>query len=516
MNTPELLKELKNLGRELYLLEHVAGLLEWDEEVYLPPAGGTERAEQTALLQGIRHDRLVSPRLEELFARLGADEENPAGGPELPAPDRAYIRFFYTRHRREAALPRDLVTSLARAGSLGHGAWIKARRENDFPLFAPYLKEMFSLNREKARLLGSAGSTGSVGSAKPELYDALLEEYEPGMTRAELDRIFPPLKEALIELTGRIAQKPPVKAAFLERDFPREAQDAFSRFMLEALGFPPDRGRLDVSAHPFTTTLGADDVRITTRYDEPDPLASLFSTIHEAGHGFYELGFSGEIRGNLLAAGTSLGLHESQSRTLENIIGRSRPFWNYFFPRAKGFYPEALGDVTSEDFYRGINQVRPSFIRVNADEVTYSLHVILRYELERALLEGSLSVEDLPAAWDDKMEAYLGIRPESLSQGVLQDVHWSVGLVGYFPTYVLGNLYGAQFIHTAEGETPGFWERIGRGEMEAWLGWAREKIHSPGASLTAGELVRQVTGEELNPGYFSDYLNEKYRELYGL
>ena len=504
MKTP--FEELKKIGRELTLLDNTAALLGWDQETLMPEKGVNDRADQVAMLEGIAHSKLIHSRVGELFDKLGVNESNPMGDESLPEIDRSFLRFFFRRYHRAVCLPPELVEEMARAASLGQAVWVQARKENDFPKFAPALERILSLTREAGKLI-------NVGDHP---YDSFIDEYEPGMRKAELDVIFSSLKEELKTLVRKIKDAGQVDIAFLKRDFPEDLQEKFGRYILGEMSFPLDRGRLDVSAHPFTTTLGSDDVRITTRFGEPNPFSSLFSIIHEAGHAFYELGFSDEIRGNLLGTGTSLGIHESQSRTWENIIGRSLPFWEKYYPEARKVFGNSLADVPLEAFYKGINAVQPSFIRVDADEVTYSLHVILRYELETALSEGSISVNDLPEAWNTAMEDLLGIRPDKDSNGVLQDVHWSFGLFGYFPTYALGNLYGAQFMDKTLQDIPDLFDRIRDGKLDVLLGWLRENIHSHGSSLTAGELCEKVTGKSLDSGFFTGYLNRKYGEVYGL
>ncbi|MBI9104229.1 MAG: carboxypeptidase M32 [Spirochaetales bacterium] len=504
MNTA--MKELKKVGRELTLLMNTAALLGWDQETLIPEKAIPERAEQLALMEGISHAKLTDPKVGDLLDKLGADEKSSSGNENLSDEDRAYIRVFYRNYHRASCLPSDLVEEMARASSLGQSVWVQARKENDFGKFAPALEKILGLNREAGRLI-------NVGDHP---YDSFLDEYEPGMRKAELDVTFGALKEDLKSLVKRIKDAGQVEMGFLKRDYPEELQEKFGNYILKELAYPLDRGRLDVSTHPFTTTLGNHDVRITTRYGEPNPFSSLFSIIHEAGHGLYELGFSDEIAGNILAEGTSLGLHESQSRTWENMIGRSLPFWEKYYPEAQKTYGNALSDISLETFYKGINAVKPSLIRVDADEVTYSLHVILRYELETALFEGTLSVNDLPAAWNAKMEELLGIRPDSDANGVLQDVHWSVGLLGYFPTYALGNLYGAQFMDKAYKDVPDLDDQVRKGNHAVLLEWLRENIHKHGSAFTASELCVNVTGKPLDASYFTQYLNKKYGEVYGL
>ena len=499
------LEKLKKTGRELTLLEHSIALLSWDQEILIPPKGVEERADQLALLEGIYHSKLTATEVGNMFKDLGADESNPGGNEELDPSDRAYIRFFYNKYHRAVCLPSDLVEEMARAASLGQSVWVKARKDNDFSSFAPALERNLELTRKAGKLIG-------IGEHP---YDSFLDEYEPGMRKSRLDVVFGDLKKELKDLVQKIQDAGQVDTGFLERDYPNDLQEKFGKYILDELGYPLERGRLDVSAHPFTTTLGSHDVRITTRYGEPNPFSSLFSIIHEAGHGFYELGFSDDIQGNLLATGTSLGIHESQSRTWENMIGRSLPFWERYFPKAREFYGKSLDDVSLETFYKGINAVQPSFIRVDADEVTYSLHVILRYELETALFDGSLEVKDLPEAWNSKMKELLGIVPGTDALGVLQDVHWSIGLLGYFPTYALGNLYGAQFMEQAVSDIPDLFGHVKKGEHHILRDWLRENIHCHGAGLTADELCRKATGRDLDPHCFTDYLNGKYGEVYG-
>jgi carboxypeptidase Taq len=499
------LKELKERGREIYLLEHTAALLGWDQETYIPEKAVEERSEQLALLESMAHEKLAHPRVAELLEKLGATLETPRGTFPLSDVDAGFVRHFYRRHRREVCFPDDLVREFARRTSMAQSVWARAKKSNDFALFAPELKKIVVLVRERARLL-------KVGTHP---YDALIDTYEPGMTKEELDRIFIPLKKELTSLVAQIKTRPQPENDFFKADYPLQDQRRLGDLILSRLGYPLDRGRLDISAHPFTTTLGADDVRITTRYGEPNPFNSFFSTVHEAGHGLYELGFGDTVRGNLLADGTSLGIHESQSRTWENLIARSRPFWHGFYGEVQKLFPAILGEVPEETFYKAVNRVSPSFIRVDADEVTYSLHVILRYELETALMEGTLEVEDLPRVWDDKMEEFLGIRPDKASLGVLQDVHWSAGLFGYFPTYALGNLYGAQLFLAARKDLTALMEDVEAGRFAPFLDWLRRSIHQHGSVYTASELIQKITGEPLNPGYFSAYLKEKYQDIYG-
>lgn len=495
------LTELVALDREARLLERAAAVLSWDQETGMPDRAVEERAQQLALLQSLVHQRDTDPRIGELLEELQGYE---APEEDLPIP-LAFIREKRRQYEKQTRLPDRLVREMAETASRGQNAWVQARQSDDFAAFAPWLGKLVALNREAADHLGYDGTR----------YDALLDQYEPYATTAEVTRVFHELRRGLVPLVQKIGATEQVETAFLRRSYPVDRQRAFSEQLMKTLGYELDRGRLDLSAHPFTTTLGTHDVRITTRFMEHAPESGIFSTIHETGHALYELGTGENVRGTLLSEGTSLGIHESQSRLWENMIGRSRSFWTARLPELRALFPDQLADVDLEHFYRGINRVEPSLIRVEADEVTYSLHVILRFELEQALIAGDLPVSDLPGAWREKTNDLLGIEPDTDARGVLQDVHWSMGAFGYFPTYALGNLYAAQFLRVLEREVPRMWETIARGEAAPVLGWLRERIHRCGKVKSAGELVQEITGGPLNPQAFLDYLEAKYGEIYG-
>jgi carboxypeptidase Taq len=504
------LARLKELDREARHLEHAAAAMSWDQETYMPRRAGDGRAEQQALLQSLVHERNTAPEVGELLAvaqsSASSDAAPGAAGTDLDERDRAFLREKQRQYDHATRLPARLVRELAETGSRGQLAWIDARKENDFPRFRPWLEKLIDLSRELADALGHDGTR----------YDALLDQYEPYMTTAEVARVFAGLREGLVDLTERIAAAPQVDDSFLDASFDVDRQEEMSRRVMVALGYELDRGRLDRSAHPFTTTLGGHDVRITTRYDEKLLTSSLFSTIHETGHALYELGVDEALHGTLLAEGTSLGIHESQSRMWENMIGRSRPFWERWMPDLKELFPAKLADVPVEAFYRAVNKVEPSLIRVEADEVTYSLHIILRFELEQELINGDLAVADLPAAWNARMKEFLGVVPPTDALGVLQDVHWSFGAFGYFPTYALGNLYAAQFLDTMQRDLPAMRDDVAQGRTGAILEWLRTRIHRHGKARSAVQLVSEITGAELDPAHFLRYLNGKYGELYAL
>jgi carboxypeptidase Taq len=478
--------------------------LEWDQETYLPDKAVEERSNQVALIMGLHHEKVVDPTWESLFAELGYDGSgDPNGVDEI---DGAFLRESYKRWKKKAKVPKRLVEELARVTSISQAAWASARKADNFAAFAPYLSQVLKLEKEYALTVDP--------DADP--YDTLLDEYEPGAKGDAIAELFDGLAAGLNDLMRKIqsGNRPP--SSFLEKPYSVVKQNEFGKIVQQYMGYDTNRGRLDLSTHPFTTTLGPDDVRVTTRYDENLVLSGLFSNIHEAGHGLYEQGIGQSLRGTILADGTSLGIHESQSRFWENVVGRSRPFWNKWYPEFSRLFAENLENVDVGLFYRAVNQVRPSLIRVEADEVTYSFHIIIRFRLERALLAGDLAVEDLPEAWRESYRDYLGITPPNDADGCLQDVHWSVGLFGYFPTYALGNLYAAQFTRAMEKELGVLGDLVTGDKVGKILGWLQKNIHHHGRVYLPGELCRRVTGADLNPRYFLDYLNTKYSEVYQL
>lgn len=500
------LAELRNLDIETRRFARVSAVLQWDQETYLPERAVEERAEQIALVEGIAHERAVNPRIETLLSSLGSTTDNPAGDASLDTLDRDFLRVLRLDYDRKTKLPHDLVVDMARDAGLSQAAWVAARKANDFASFAPHLRKMVDYARRRAACWGFADTP----------YDGLLDEYERGMTEERIEALFSPLADRLRSLLQRIRSRASDRPAFLSRDFPTEKQDAFCRSVMTYLGFELERGRLDLSAHPFTTTLGDHDVRITTRYYPANMLSGLFSVIHETGHALYELGFDPALRGGSLADGSSMGIHESQSRLWENVIGRGRPFWKGRFEQLRSFFPSQLDGVALEDFYRAVNDVRPGLIRVDADEVGYSLHVILRFDLERRLFAGTLQVEELPAAWKQGMRDLLGIEPETDADGVLQDIHWSMGAFGYFPSYALGNLYGLQIWDSMRTDLPDLDACIERGDYAVALSWLRDRVHRYGRRLTPAELIQRACGGPLSADHFINYLECKYSELYGL
>jgi carboxypeptidase Taq len=499
----ELFERVCQYARQTALLNSIGELLGWDERTMLPRAASEYRAEQTTLIFSMVHQRWTDPQFVGEVSEL-------AEGPLVkePASDAAVtIRRLKRQVDKKVKLPRALVEELARTAVLGQHAWEEARHQNNFKTFEPLLARTFELKRQQAEALGYAQSP----------YDALLDDYEPEELTANVGRVLSALREQLVPLVMAIGQsKRRPDVSLLQREFPVPVQDAFGRHAARAIGFDFDRGRLDVTTHPFCTTLGPSDCRITTRYQERFFNAAFFGILHEAGHGLYEQGLPQDQFGLPLGEAVSLGIHESQSRMWENLVGRSREFWQHFFGEAQQRFPAALAGVPLDDFYFAINDVRPSLVRVEADEATYNLHILIRFELEQGLLSGDVPVADAPAAWNQKYEQYLGIRPTNDVEGVLQDVHWSAGLVGYFPTYTLGNLYASQFFEAADSQLGGLAEQFAQGRFQPLRDWLREQIHRHGHRFTAPELVQVVTGRPLGPEPLMRHLRAKFGPLYGV
>jgi carboxypeptidase Taq len=480
-------------------LASAASLLGWDERTYLPPKGQGFRGEQLALLARLVHEHLTAPTTGDLLARAEA-ESYPRDSLEA-----ANLRGIRRVYDRAVKVPTALVEALARATSAGQNAWEQAKKNNDFASFRPYLKTILDLKRQEAQAVGFAEHP----------YDALLDEFEPGARTRELTAVFAELRQDLVPLIAAIQQsgiKQPVE--ILQRHYPAEKQELLCKMVAIHLGFDPEAGRLDVTVHPFCSGIGPGDVRLTTRYNERAFTESFFGTLHEAGHGMYEQNLDPDQFG--LPAGTacSLGIHESQSRLWENFVGRSRAFWDYAWGPTKRHFPDTLTEVSPEQFHAAINAVRPSFIRIEADEATYNLHIILRFELEQALLSGDLPVADVPNAWNERFTKMFGLEVPSDREGCLQDVHWSAGLVGYFPTYTLGNLYAAQFMDRARQDLGDLDADFARGDFARLRGWLIEKIHRQGQRFTATELCQRVTGRPLSTQPLLRYLRTKFREAY--
>jgi len=481
-------------------LRAAAAVLEWDQETHMPPAAAEARAHQLATLKTLAHAQFTAEETGRLLDGLTEEALE-------TETDRALVRVTLRDYERAARRPEDLVGRQARAKARALEAWKRARQDDDFAAFAPHLRETVALAREEAEALGY----------DEHPYDALLEEYEPGTTRAEVARTFADLRAQLVPLAEAIAAAPQVDDAPVRRGFDPGRQWDFGMEVARAFGYDLDRGRQDTSAHPFTTAFTPPhDVRVTTRIAPDFFPTGLFGTLHEVGHALYEQGIDPALARTPLADGTSLGIHESQSRLWENLVGRSRAFWRWAFPRAQAAFPEALAGVREEAFYRAVNRVAPSLIRVEADEVTYPLHVALRFELETAMLTGNLAVDDLPAAWNDGMQEYLGLAPSSDAEGCLQDIHWALGAIGYFPTYTLGTLMSVQLFEAAERDLGDLGAMFERGEFAPLLGWLREHVHRHGRVLTAPEVLERATGSRISAEPWLAYARQKFGAIYGL
>ncbi|MFM9058125.1 MAG: carboxypeptidase M32 [Planctomycetaceae bacterium] len=499
----DLLAAARGHARRAAVLASVEAVLGWDERTMLPPAGGPHRAEQAAAIATAVHAARTDPAQGERLAALAAGPLAASGTFE----ERAAIRLLRRDFEKQARLPPRLVEELARVAVEAQQAWVRARAESSWPTLTPWLERMVALKREQAacQLPGF------------DAYDALMDDYEPGARWPAVAARFERLRVGLVPLVQACAaarRRP--DDALLRRSYPVEAQRRFVHEVAARIGFDFARGRIDTTDHPFCSTLGPDDVRITTRWDERFLPTALYGVLHEAGHGLYEQGLSREWFGLPPGEAASLGIHESQSRLWENLVGRSRPFWDWCIGPARQAFPDALAGATAADVHEALLVVRPSFIRVEADEVTYNLHVMLRFDLERAVIQGDLAVGDLPAAWNERFERDFGMRPPGDAEGVLQDIHWSAGLWGYFPTYTLGTMHSAQLMAAAVRDLPGLSLEFAAGRFTALLGWLRERIHAAGRTVESDALVERATGWPVAETWLLESLRDRYGPAHGL
>jgi carboxypeptidase Taq len=493
-------EELLRRSRQETLLASCSELLGWDEETYMPPGGVCHRAEQQTLLAGILHERGTDPRVGELLAAV---EASPLmAGPDVGVNVREWRRVY----DRAVRLPRTLVEESARVASLAQVEWVAARREANFNHFLPWLERIVALKRQEADCLGYADHP----------YDAVLEEYEPGTRTAALGELFGALLPELVALANRLLGAARPAGPGLRGEFPIDGQRVLAERVAAAIGFNFQAGRLDTATHPFSSPIGPGDCRLATRFHPETLEDGLFATLHEAGHGLYEQGLDPTHYATPLGQASSLAIHESQARLWENAVGRSRPFWEFLTPIARKLFPTALRGLKLEDCHAAVNRVAATPIRVTADEVTYNLHILIRFDLERALLAGDLAARELPGAWNEAYRHHLGITPANDAEGCLQDGHWATGLIGYFPTYTLGNLYAAQLFDRASSELPGLETAFKQGDFRDLLGWLRTRIHREGGRYTAAELMEQATGALPDHRAFVRGLQRKYTELYRL
>jgi carboxypeptidase Taq len=479
-------EQLKQTLGELADLQHAEAIADWDSRVSMPPDGAEARANVVATLTRITHDRFVSDEVGELLAGLDGVEDEV---------DAALVRLARREYERARLVPGQLAAEMAHASGVAVAAWDKAKAASDFASFVPHLERQLEL---KLRYVECFPKT-----ATP--YDVLLDDYEEGMTTAEVQRVFDRLKEVLVPLIAARADD----GGALEGPFPVERQKQASRMVLEAFGYDPAGWRIDETPHPFASKPGAGDIRLTTHTDAGE-LTSLFSTMHEFGHGVYEFDIDPRFARTPLGHGTSSAIHESQSRLWENLVGRSRGFWHWFYPQLQPLFPEALGSIDEASFVRAVSAIRPGLIRGDADEATYGLHIILRFELEQELLAGTLAIRDLPEAWNERMKQYLGVDVPDDAHGVLQDMHWSIGLFGYFPTYQLGNVISIQIWDVARAELGDLEEQFARGEFAPLREWLREHVYRHGSVYPPRELLRRVTGSDLDPEPYLQYLQTKF------
>lgn len=486
---------------DIHNLSMASAVLNWDQRTYMPPRGTEARAKQLATIAKLTHQLLVAPETRDLLA---------AAESETPGEDaRALLRVARRDFDKATKVPTSLVVELAEVCSLAEEIWAHARAEDNYPAFAPWLDRILGLKRQYAAALGIPKG-GCI-------YDVLLDDFEEAMTVAALDPLFAELKKQTVPLVAAIQEHADrVSAAPLTRDYDEALQEKFALAILKELGYDFARGRLDRAIHPFCTNFSHNDVRITTRYERNWLPGALFGCLHEMGHAFYEMGINPAYEATPLAGGVSLGVHESQSRLWENLVGRSRGFWQRYYPRLQSAFPAALRDVPLPTFYQSINRVTPSLIRVEADEVTYNLHIILRYEMEQELLEQKLPAAEAPAAWNAKMQQFLGITPPTNREGILQDVHWSGGGIGYFPTYTLGNVLASQLFAAASRAMPSLQSDIQSGIFTPLREWLRINIHQHGRKYLPADLIQRATGQPLATNDYAAYLKTKYSEIYAL
>jgi carboxypeptidase Taq len=497
------LERLKAILAEVTDLSRAAALLEWDQETYMPPGGVAGRSDQLSTLLRLSHVRFTADEVGDLLGKL----EDETSGEPFDSYEASLVRVTRRDYEQERKLPPDLVAEAARASSAARPLWERARREADFKIFAPALEKNVELNRQIADKLGYA--------ERP--YDALLDRFEPGLTTDQLETIFAELKRAIVPLVADIARHADaVDDRVLYRGFDPAAQLRYALDLVAKLGYDLERGRQDISTHPFSTSFGPGDVRITTRVSRGFFNECLFGSIHESGHAMYNQGIGADIDRTPLWGGASPGVHESQSRLWENLVGRSQPFWKHFFPSLQGAFPEQLRGIDDEAFFKAVNKSYPSLIRVEADEVTYNLHVLLRFELENEMLEGKLAVKDLPEAWNSRINSYLGINVPNDREGVLQDIHWSYVGFGVFPGYTLGNLIGAQLMEKIRVEIRDLDGQIEAGHFAPLLAWLRKNVHRHGRKFTPNELLERATGKPLEAGPWIAYVRQKFGSLYGI
>jgi carboxypeptidase Taq len=497
----EKLELLKAILGEVSDIHSATALLGWDQQTYMPAGGNEARGQQIATLSKLAHERSTSEELGRLLDDLKTEFATDGASDEA-----AMVRVAARDYKKDTCVPADFVVEQALVSAAAYEAWAEARAKSDFSIFRPHLEKVVELVRRYVTFFPPADHP----------YDTLLDNYEPGMKTADVQAIFKAMRTKQVELLHAIAGRPQVDDKFLHKKYNEHKAWDFSAGITRAFGYDWTRGRMDHAPHPFASSFSVNDVRITNRWEPDSPLATIFSAMHESGHALYEQGINPAYERTSLAHGTSLGVHESQSRMWENLVGRSLPFWEFFLPKLKAVFPSQLEGVSLKKFYKAINKVEPSFIRVNADEATYNMHIMLRLELEIAMVEGTIDLKELPEIWNGKMEEYLGVTPDNEAQGVLQDIHWSYGSIGYFSTYALGNLISVQLWEKINKDLPDLDDQIRKGKFDELLGWLRKNVHRYGRRYDPQDLVKKVTGSKITAEPYIRYLRRKYSDIYGL
>lgn len=498
-------EKLKTLSRRARTLTGISYLLDWDQETFMPRDGSDIRGDQLQIMAGIIHRERTGKPYVNALGKLVDLKTGKLKGKSLGEREKAAVREWHRDWKIENVLPAKFVEDFAKLTATSMDVWKHARKANDFKTFAPFLEKIVEMNKKKADYIGYEN--------KP--YDALLDLYEPDVTSKIISPLFEKLKTFLVEKVKKIKKNKEIDDSFLNGKWDADKQLAFGRKILNDMGYDFNKGRLDLSAHPFSSSIHPYDSRITTRLTNPSIISNISTSLHEGGHSLYEMGLPVDDYGTPLSEAISYGIHESQSRWWETRIGLSKPFWEAYLPQLKKEFP-AFGKVNLETFYKAANKVEPSLIRVEADEVTYSLHVILRYEMEEALIHGKLKIKDVPSAWNEKMEKYLGVKPESDANGCMQDVHWSMGAFGYFPSYTIGNLYAAQFFEAFAKQHKDWEKRVSKGDLVFIKEWLNNNIHKFGKQYSSQELLKKVTGKEFTVQPYLDYINDKYSGIYKL
>jgi carboxypeptidase Taq len=496
--------KLMQISHHARILTGISHILDWDQETYMPLGAAAIRALQQETLAGLIHEQKSGKKFKNALEKLINIDSGEILAKELPSAKQAALKEWRRSYMQETALPKKFVKESAKLYSQAVVVWREAKKENSFNKFAPFLEKIISFSQKKADYLGY----------KDHPYDALLDQYEPEMTTKQVSTLFNSLKESILNLLKKISQAKQIDDSFLHGNFPQEKQLEVARLILHDMGYTPEYGRLDISAHPFSSAAHPTDSRITTRFHQTSIISCISVILHEAGHALYEMGLPVEHYGSPLGDSISLGMHESQSRWWETQIGQSKPFWQHYFPLLKEKFKGKFDHVKLEDFYKAINKVEPSLIRVDADEVTYPLHVILRFEMEKALIEGSMKIRDIPEAWNAKMKELLDILPKTNSEGCLQDIHWAMGGFGYFPTYTLGNIYAAQLFESFLKRHFDWEKRVGKGDLHFIREWLGDIVHKHGKQYTSHEILKNATGKDFTIEPYIKYLENKYHEVY--